>query len=186
MKIKLSKNVIVTDPSYDTNTWCQSKFDNVLEGIYKTNCHVVDTGDWGNRCSILTAVHEKYNIKDLKWEIDPAEIGVDSGQAGIFDLNSYRNDDIEMVVPTMGFDGKGFNWLEQIHKPAEKGDLWYLNICKITLSEKMWGGYENGVACRSGYGDGGYSLYVAKDKEKIVAFCIDFQVEDSQILNFLK
>ena len=183
MKISPSKNVIVTDPSYDTNTWCQAKFDNVLEGVYNTNCAVVDTGDWGNRCSYLIAVHENYNIKDLKWEIDPAEIGVDSGQAGIFDMKFYKNDKVKMNVPSIGFDGNTFDRLEQIIKPEKEGEQWYLNICKITLSKDMWGGYKYGAACRSGYGDGGYSLYVSKEKGKVVAFCIDFQVEDIKILN---
>jgi hypothetical protein len=185
MKINLGNSVIVTDPSYDTNTWCQAKIENVKEGEYNTHCEIVDTGSWGNRCSLLIASHSSYNVNNLNWEVHPNEIGVDSGQAGIFDMDNYRKDGLDIEVPKVGFDGQPFDRLEEMLKPENEGDDFYLKMCKITLSEKQWGGFDNGVICRSGYGDGGYVLYVAKDEStgKIIGFCIDFMVQEEEELS---
>lgn len=45
MKIKLGNSVMVSDPCYTLDTWCQAKVDNVKEGEYNTYCHKIDTGD---------------------------------------------------------------------------------------------------------------------------------------------
>ena len=183
MKISLGKSVIVTDPSYDTETWCQAKIDNVKEGQYNTHCEVVDTGDWGNRCSLLMAAHCDYNINKLYWEVHPQEIGVDSGQAGIFDMAYYRKDGRNIEVPTVGFDGQPFDRLEAMMKHEKEGDDFYLKMCKLTLSQTKWGGFDNGVVSSSGYGDGGYILYVAKEEYtgEIIGFCIDFLVQEEEL-----
>lgn len=184
-KIKLSNEVIVTDPCYDTETWCQAKLTNVLPGNYVAECLLHDTGDWGVRVDKLLVVHEDYMLPrsirqhsringkpEFDWEVHPEEIGVDSGQAGIFDMKSYRVDGIDMQVPEKTYDGKIFNLPIE-----EKGDEWYNKICKFTLSKEKWGSYESGVVCSSGFGDGGYTLYVSKSNDgKIVAMMIDFQV----------
>ena len=183
MKINLGKSVIVTDPSYNTETWCQAKLDNVKEGEYITHCEIVDTDGWGKRCSLLIASHSNYNVNNLNWEVYPEEIGVDSGQAGIFDMASYRKDGLDIEVPKVGFDGQPFDRLDEIMKSENEGDDFYLKMCKFTLSEKKWGGFENGVVCQSGYGDGGYVLYVAREEYsgKIIGFCIDFMVQEEEL-----
>jgi hypothetical protein len=33
-QITLSENVMVSDPCYTPDTWCQTKLDNVLPGLY--------------------------------------------------------------------------------------------------------------------------------------------------------
>lgn len=183
MKINLGKSVIVTDPSYNTETWCQAKVDNVKEGEYITHCEIVDTDGWGKRCSLLIASHSSYNVNNLNWEVYPEEIGVDSGQAGIFDMAYYRKDGLDIEVPKVGYDGQPFDRLDEIMKPENEGDDFYLKMCKFTLSEKKWGGFENGVVCQSGYGDGGYVLYVAREEYsgKIIGFCIDFMVQEEEL-----
>lgn len=183
MKINLGKSVIVTDPSYNTETWCQAKLDNVKEGEYITHCEIVDTDGWGKRCSLLIASHSNYNVNNLNWEVYPEEIGVDSGQAGIFDMASYRKDGLDIEVPKVGFDGQPFDRLDEIMKSENEGDDFYLKMCKFTLSEKKWGGFENGVVCQSGYGDGGYILYVAREEYsgKIIGMCIDFMVQEEEL-----
>jgi len=183
MKINLGKSVIVTDPSYNTETWCQAKVDNVKEGEYISHCEIVDTDGWGKRCSLLIASHSSYNVNNLNWEVYPKEIGVDSGQAGIFDMAYYRKDGLDIEVPKVGYDGQPFDRLDEIMKPENEGDDFYLKMCKFTLSEKKWGGFENGVVCQSGYGDGGYVLYVAREEYsgKIIGFCIDFMVQEEEL-----
>lgn len=180
-KIKLGSTVMVSDPCYTTETWCQAKIENVLQGEYNIHCEKYDTGDWGERCSLLIAFHKDYNINNLDWEIHPAEIGVDSGQAGIFDIASYRKDGMDIETPKVGYDGLPFDKLEEILKPQNDGDDWYLKMCKLTLSSSQWGWYESGVVSRSGYGDGGYTLHLAKDGDKVVGFCIDFLVEEEEL-----
>ena len=180
-QILLGDSVIVTDPCYDTNTWCQAKVENVLEGKYDTFCNKVDTGDWGKRNASLIAIHKNYRGEEMKWEIYPAEIGVDSGQAGIFDIRDYKKDGLEMELPTTMYDGDSFDsdkWKSFFSNDFEEGNDFYKKMCKFTLSEQGWGNYASGVVSRSGFGDGAYVLRVAKDKGKVVGFFIDFAVEE--------
>lgn len=185
-QILLGNSVIVTDPCYDTNTWCQAKVENVLEGKYDTCCNVVDTGDWGKRNASLIAIHENYRGEELNWEIFPAEIGVDSGQAGIFDIRDYRKDGLEMELPTTMYDGESFDsdkWKSFFSKKEddEEGEDFYKKMCKFTLSDEGWGSYASGVVSRSGFGDGAYVLRVAKDNDKVIGFFIDFAVEEEEV-----
>jgi hypothetical protein len=62
-------------------------------------------------------------------------------------------------------------------------------MCALTINETLgWGTYSGGVVSRSGYGDGGYDLLVARDKRKIVAIAIDYLVDDNKRfdINFYK
>ena len=94
--ITLSNEVMVSDPCYKVGTWCQHKLSNVLPGEYNTIAYSTDnTGGWGRRIAALIVLHKDYLEEDIKWRTDrSADIGVDSGQCGIFSMESYRNDDI--------------------------------------------------------------------------------------------
>ena len=86
--IKLNKKVVVSDPCYSIPTWCQAVIDNVKPGTYYTTVKKHDAGNWGNRCSMIYAIHEDYiDHPNLikRWEKTNYDIGVDSGQCGIFD-----------------------------------------------------------------------------------------------------
>ena len=185
-RITLDDTVMVTDPSYEIPTWCQIKLTDVLPGSYLPMCLDIDTGGWGRRECVLLAVHEDYVDSKLAWRKTLGEVGVDSGQAGIFSYDSYRNDEIasNIKVPELAYDGRPFEypWRDKA------GDAWYEQICRITLGELSWGAYEEGVASRSGYGDGSYTCYVAKKNKKIVAIAIDFNVIriSSGLLNEIK
>lgn len=192
--IELGNVVMVSDPCYEDPTWCQAKLDNVLPGKYIVACEKSDTGDWGIRNSKLMAIHQDYATRlpqedaeiwtdpcplhtTLNWELAPFEIGVDSGQAGIFDINSYRKKGLKMDVPNVFMKGVNMELLEE----TIGDDDWYLNMTKMTLSVKGWGAYKNGVVSRSGYGDGGYELYVIKNQDgQIVGMKIDFLVVENQ------
>lgn len=175
--IKLGKEVIVTDPCYDTETWCQAKLNNVLPGNYVVKCIKHDTGDFGVRNDKLIAIHESLSSINLKeWEIYPTEIGVDSGQAGIFDITEYRKDGMDIEVPSVAYDGGTFERFDAMFAREGVGDDWYSKICKLTLGQEGWGYFSSGVVARSGFGDGGYTLFIAKRNEKIVGLMIDFQV----------
>ena len=180
-KILLTDIVMVSDPCYTEPTWCQVKLKNVKPGYYNVFSKSHDAGDWGVRQSMLMAIHEDFVVgKRLKWEEHPGEVGVDSGQAGIFNYDAYRKDDEVENIP----DGDGDSSFFGIDFSKHDGDKWYQKICSYTLGEKGWGAYDKGVVSRSGFGDGGYRLYVAKHYGRVIAMCIDFAVEEEPVIDF--
>lgn len=85
--IRLGEKVMVSDPCYGLNTWCQGVLENVLPGNYKCEVEYKDEGDWGIRVSAIEVTHEDYAYEIF--EPQDFEVGVDSGQAGIFDYDYY-------------------------------------------------------------------------------------------------
>lgn len=180
-KIKLDNKVVVSDPCYTIPTWCQIIVDDVLPGYYQPSICRIDLDGWGNRISGLSCVHEDYMGKEdelkLSWVEHSGVIGVDSGQAGIFSMESYRNDEMVGEEPVFDF-GISFDM-------TETGDVWYRMCAYKTLSEKSWGVYDEGVVSSSGIGDGSYDLYVLRNNEdKVVGFCIDFLLDENFDLTF--
>ena len=177
-KIILSENVIVSDPCYSTDVWCQTKLKDVLPGTYNVDVQFSDEGDWGNRVSNLTILHESI-VDDgisLEWE-DLDSVGVDSGQCGIFCETSYRNDTIVDSIDTPTLE-------TPFEIPfREDGDKWYEKICHFTLGVDSWGSYETGVVTSRGIGDGMYPVEVMYNDEKIVGIRISYLgYGDDQIL----
>ena len=174
-RITLESEVMVSDPCYSDETWCQVKLKDVLPGGYLTTVKKTNDTYWGNRCSVLLAVHEDYVEDTLTWRNYPGEVGVDSGQAGIFSMSSYKNDDIASSItsPDKTYDGRPFT----LGVKDRPGDEWYEKMCQFTLSPESWGMYDTGVVSSSGIGDGGYRCLVAKHKWKIVGIAIDFGIE---------
>lgn len=85
--IRLDEKVMVSDPCYGLNTWCQGVLENVLPGNYECNVEYSDEGDWGTRVAAIEVTHEDCRI--FRFEAEDFEVGVDSGQAGIFDYDYY-------------------------------------------------------------------------------------------------
>ena len=168
--IKLSKNVRVSDPCYTDDVWCKTRLTDVYPGEYNVSVEKSDEGSWGNRVSRLTVIHKGYIMEcedESNWE-EHSEIGVDSGQAGIFCESSYRNDEIVESITTPEVDFV----LPYNDSP---GDAWYEKVCKFTLSNTQWGMYDTGVVTTSGYGDGGYPLDVVRnDDGEIVGMRITY------------
>ena len=145
--IKLGNEVVVSDPCYDLPTWCQAVVKNVLPGNYRTLVVKNDEGDWGIRCSRLIAIHEDYAHQDEKfrWSRYPASIGVDSGQAGIFSIETYRKDELAEQMGQGDGEGFGSGWA------TEEGDKWYERICTRTLGKEQWGTYSEVHNWANGY-----------------------------------
>ena len=169
-QITLGEVVMVSDPCYTEPTWCQKKLDNVKPGIYNVGVDKKGFGDWGNRVHKLVAIHEDYFGREIKWKLSFGTIGVDSGQAGIFDYPTYRKDGLIMEVPESDF---------VIDRDSE-GDDWYEKMCKFTLSNESWGLYDNGVVCSSGIGDGAYDLFVMEDEGKVVGMMVEFLPDEDE------
>ena len=166
--IQLSEVVVVSDPCYSLPTWCQKVLNNVVSGEYEVNVTKEDVDGWGNRCSLLTAINTDYIDKNIEWEFESMDIGVDSGQCGIFSFESYRNDDwkIEGGDGDISFFGESLDG---------EGDKWYGKMCSYTLGKKRWGTYDKGVVSSSGIGDGVYTLMTKRNKDgRIVGIKVDF------------
>lgn len=170
--IRLTKDVMVSDPCYKAPLWCQLELNNVKPGNYKVYMSkrtetVEINGEQSytdTRCALLTVIHEDFVNQKLSWT-ELGSIGVDSGQAGIFSKESYRNDDWIKETPRFKLSD------------MDEGDKWYAHMCDKTLSDGLWGVYDCGVVSSSGYGDGGYTVLGALVNDEIVAICIDYGFE---------
>lgn len=183
--ITLGKEVMVSDPCYTEPTWCQIKLDNVKPGVYEAHHKKHDCGEYGGmRSSMLLVIHQDHSVDELEWDHEDGEVGVDSGQAGIFSYETYRKDGLEMELPSVGYDGKSFEWLDSVFKDRKEGDDWYLKMTKMTLTTEGWGTYDQGMVSRSGLGDGSYSLYTARIDGEVVAMAVDFAVEEDPEIDF--
>ncbi len=171
-QITLSENVRVSDPCYDNDVWCKTRLTDVYPGVYNVEVEKSDEGGWGNRVSRVTVIHKGYIMEcndESSWE-EHSEIGVDSGQAGIFCESSYRNDELSEGITTPDVN---FNLSD--YRDDKGGDRWYEKMCKFTLCEQQWGVYDTGVVTSSGYGDGGYPLDIVRnDDGQIVGMRITY------------
>ena len=170
-QIRLGGEVIVSDPCYEVPTWCQEVIKNVRPGMYDTEVEISDESGWGERVHSLTVLHE--NIKSPNWEHYSDNIGVDSGQAGVFCMTSYRNDQIAGELPWLTEKGDPFG-NHPFSPQEEPGSKWYVKMCDRTLHEDQWGVYDTGVVSSSGIGDGSYELQVCEMDGMIHGFKIIF------------
>lgn len=147
-----SGRMLVTDPCYSTS-------DDVLEvlpGKWKAAIQISHEGDWGIRVKELYAYHPKAsNLAEAEFrtlEGAPFEVGVDSGQAGFFDLNKYPN----------GSSDADF----------------YDEICNLETDGVHGGVVKFGAMSSTGFGDGGYRCSTYSKDGKIVAVKITFIEDD--------
>jgi hypothetical protein len=219
-----SGQMIVTDPCYNKETWCQAKLDNVKIGPWKATVEYSNEGDWGDRVAQIWAWHDSLGIdnpgRDMPpcSEYIPADIGVDSGQAGFFDLQKYpddphQDDAFYQAVCKLTLSGVPYSALEEagVYPMADVANMddglkakrtssdyddrneYYGNklhdrkadqskladAIEIYGSLGSFGVLDFGAVSSSGFGDGGYDLYVERDSAgEIVAARIEFIVED--------
>lgn len=162
--ITLGNSVSVTDPCCTDDVMFRGKL-KILGGEYKVKVSL----DQDKTVKSLTATLKSYKGKK-SWKYFE-EIGVDSGQAGIFCDTSYRNDEV-----ANGYVGGEFfkDYLAENSSEKEDGERFYAMMSDLTL-ENDWATYSSGVVSRSGYGDGVYPIYVAKDEnENIVGIKLYF------------
>jgi hypothetical protein len=165
-----SDKVVVSDPCYELGTtWCQGVISNVKPGNWKGLVEKTDAGDWGVRNSNIIAMHGSIEDPNLTWEECPFEVGVDSGQAGIFDIGIYGKSDSVVSEPV--FDAQTLN---------PESVKWYNSCCDITLADMGAGVIPGGVVSSSGYGDGGYTAYISKDSDgQVIAIAVEFIPEEN-------
>jgi hypothetical protein len=165
-----SDALIVSDPGHEAEL---AEGDHPLSGLvpnprrgtWNARVTIVDAGDWGPRVSELVAVHA--GSAGAAWQPSPHEIGVDSGQAGIFDRAHFGRDS---DVP------KDYRWgKEGMLVPEEP---WYSLCCDKTLSETQAGTIPFGAVSSAGLGDGSYRWFVRRDAGEAVAVRIEFLTEE--------
>ena len=151
----------VTDPCYDMDTWCAGQLDNVMNGIWEAHVglHDDDHG-WGRRVAYLHIVNigaerhfDHMAELDSTWENSNIHVGVDSGQAGFFDLEMFQT-----VCKAEAVKGK-----------------FYDEICDLT---NPWGVHPTGVVSSSGYGDGSYDCLVRRVDGQVVEAMLVFIWEE--------
>lgn len=174
--------MVCSDPCYTLDTWCQGVIENVKKGTWIAQIDKADTGSWGIRVASLTIVNKEAletdttlsNAVENMYSNEPLNFsgGVDSGQFGFFDKDSYRNDESAKDLKKYDF-GKGFE--------KESGDSWYRVCCDLTLDKEQWGVLPNGAVSSSGFGDGSYPVFGIKNNEgEYVAFSVLFIGDDEE------
>jgi hypothetical protein len=139
--------VNLTDPCYNTDTWC---------GAYKIPAR---TGRWNaeiaeddDRVASFTVFADGFS--DVMLSHMSVNFGVDSGQFGIFDSDTYVGDS------------------------DADGRKWYFDICELTNPCCIIPD-STGFCSSSGYGDGSYEGFSSYDEEgKLVKFRIEFITEE--------
>lgn len=166
--INLDTKIMVSDPCYSVGTWCQGVIGNVLPGEYHCHTYMSDEGIWGRRVAAITVCHSDYIDEEPDFCHEMFfEVGVDSGQAGIFDLAYYEQHH------------------SSVDEARELNEEWYDRVCEATLSISQAGIVdEKCFVSSSGYGDGGYTCYTAEDLNGyvigalIVYIDVDYEEDD--------
>ena len=154
-----SGTLVVSDPCYTLSVWCLIQLQNVKKGTWNAYIEYSDEGRWGIRCAKIMALHD--SEKTPTWE-SIGVIGVDSGQAGIFDILVFQND--ATVEPK-----------EKTFLPKEP---WYSSCCDLTLAENQAGVIPGGAVASSGYGDGVYEVFVSKNNDGEIAGVLIVFIEE--------
>ena len=102
------------------------------------------------------------------WEELSFAVGVDSGQAGVFDDKAYQDNKYgEQLLREQWAAGKGNLTPADAQKDPEPC-YWYWAVCNLT-AEGAGGALQGGVCVSSGFGDGNYSAYYRRwSKAKLV------------------
>jgi hypothetical protein len=143
-----SGQLLLTDPCYELGTWCTIQVP-AMNGTWITDTFYNREG----RVSAISAAWVAEKAKPMPpWEHIDGEVGVDSGQAGIFDLDAYPD-------------------REDTGEPDDESSF-YGQCCKITASAKRAGNIyidnvSRGYVARSGYGDGGYDAFAIFNEDRI-------------------
>lgn len=154
----------VTDPCYERTVWCAGVVGNVVPGTWQGVARYSDEGAYGKRVCQVEARHVKSSPSyGDRWSQQSFEVGVDSGQAGIFDERRYPQGECGDYGDTSTFYGRA---------------------CEATLgrgeedpndAHRSGNVIDEGVVVSSGYGDGSYlceTLNGADDK--VVAVRVTF------------
>lgn len=162
-----SGRVFVSDPCYDLDTECAKIVDNVKNGTWIAEIETRTV--FGERVSKLVCHHESVRFpNNLIFEVISKDIGVDSGQAGVFDVDHFKR------------DSDADDLIRECKDIICENEPWYSMCCDKTLSKIGAGIIPFGVVSSSGMGDGCYVCEAAKQSDEIVAIQVNFLEEEEQ------
>ena len=125
--IELNNKVRISDPCYNIDTWCAGTLEDVLQGKYNCYMQHVDCKDWGIRVASIEVKHNDYPDVEPT-EITNIDVGVDSGQAGIYDLDYFiKNREDKNGDDTWYWKvcDKTYVYMDNPqYKPFEETELW--------------------------------------------------------------
>ena len=210
--IKLGSKVMVSDPCYGLNTWCQGVLDNVLAGEYECTVEHSNEGEWGIRVSAIEVTHKNYKGKFMEMYPESFEVGVDSGQAGIFDYDYYckyhtdanerdhvDDDWYDRICNTTEsriknpyyeeFEFKRFDFTDKSIENMKAVVEYEQKLDEYMKDRRKWIEYKTipdgntidrqGFVSSSGYGDGGYICWTARNADnQVVSIRVEFITED--------
>jgi hypothetical protein len=142
----------VSDPCYDKSIWCTGTIADVKNGTWEAYMKLDPSG---NRVSELLTFHKDTTaklIRNDRWDEQNIDIGVESGQCGIFDNSSYPDGDVGVADESDSFYGK----------------------CRQATESDFGGVIDFGTISNSGYGNGSYLCYTMEDRDGITAVKIVF------------
>lgn len=177
--------IIISDPCYDRPQKKSSDTMKLLDLNYELSN--IKNGQWNGyieidqyskRPCVLVAIHEDY-LTMSNWQSTNLRIGVDSGQAGIYDAKFFKDDNDVGTYPV---------WSESSIKDV--GDKWYYMNCHATLgamadpnldmknyhrqNDITAGIIPHGVVSSSGWGDGIYDVDLMHESTTIVGVRVIF------------
>jgi hypothetical protein len=192
-----SDRLVVSDPGYDLDDMergCGVVLTNSLSGRWHASVMLGRIpATTSELCMQLCAWHENASPNG-HWVAHEKTIGVDHGQAGIYDLAHFGDASIVPADVKWTFQiPKTMSWEEaERYLPAEQWELmkkhrarfspmtvtvrtdergpampdnlWYSYCCEHTAGEKHGAVFPFGVVTNAGIGDGGYSLETAMDE----------------------
>ncbi len=157
-----SGKLCITDPCYLKGTWCAAWDLKAKNGKWICTATNEDCGTWGKRIKeIVCLSNDHFKLGDLAfidWKELKFDIGVDSGQCGIFDYKKYPDTEADYD------DTEGF----------------YRKCCDITLGDEPYGSIDFGFVSSSGFGDGSYTAYgiYEDDKETLIGVRVVFIADE--------
>ena len=149
----VSGRVVVSDPCYEIGVWCQGVLEKVRKGQWASHVSLAQEGACDTCVAELIARRTPpANPSNPRWIEERFEVGVDSGQAGIFDMAHYRDDRSAQAVERLS---------RETICPEEP---WYSLCCDRTSGSEMGAGViPHGVVSSSGFGDGSYRCFTQRD-----------------------
>lgn len=152
-----SGRINITDPCYSDDTWCAIFRQSARSGRWVVG---VET-DGDGRISRMRARHEKTSEGAFDGAIPLGMIGVDSGQAGVFDSEVYP---------------KGMSTGEYDNKES-----FYGRCCELTLGDDGCGVVEGaGIVTCTGWGDGNYPVSGVLDGGELVCIEITYIAHEDE------
>lgn len=172
-QINLSKDVVISDPCYQSGKWCAIELNNVKPGIY--DCFIdmetfvemdgqidkVKLTEYGH-VKDLVIIHTDFFEMQVSSETkEENKILVDSGTCGVFDKTYY----------------------DKYHLTKDdRFDEWYYKFVSgiVKCGQINFNNIENlGIWSESGYGDGMYDVYTTKNKQQeVVTIRISFEIDE--------